>query len=307
MLDPRSPQALAISNLFVLTLIVATVIFALVTGLVIYIAFRYRRRGNEGEPSPNFGRTKLEIAWTAGPTLVLAVLLVFTIQGMGNADPAVGQDRQPDLIVVGHQWWWEIGYPSVGITTANEIHLPMGRPMLARVEGADVIHDLWLPQVARKIDMIPGHPNTIWLQADKPGVYSGACAEYCGVEHGKMLIRAIVQPQADYEEWLAAQKQAAPRIPTGASPVRGQQLFQQKTCISCHAINGTGATARIAPDLTHFASRQTIAAAVLPNNRANLAYWLKQPDVVKPGSYMPNLKLTDDEVNALVDYLETLK
>lgn len=307
MFNPASPQALATSNLFVLTLLIAAVIFALVTGLVIYIAIRYRRREGQGEPQANFGNKKLEIGWTIAPTLLLAALFVFTIEGMGNADPAVGQERQPDLIVVSHQWWWEIGYTSVGITTANEIHLPIGRPMLARVESADVIHDLWIPQLARKIDMIPGNTNNVWLQADKPGIYLGTCSEYCGIEHGKMLIRAIAESQSDFDAWLASQKQPAPQKPSGASALRGQQLFQQKTCISCHAINGVAPNAQVGPNLTHFAGRQTIASGILLNTPANLAAWLDHPQAIKPGSFMPNLKLSDDEVASLVDYLETLK
>ncbi len=307
MLDPKSPQGLAISNLFVLTLLIAAAIFLLVAGLVVYIAFRYRARDGQGDPKPNFGRTKLEIAWTLGPLLLLAFLFVLTVKGMGDADPAVGQDAQPNLLVVAHQWWWEIGYPGTGITTANEIHLPAGQPMLASVESEDVIHDLWIPQIGRKIDMIPGKSNMVWLEADVPGVYEGACAEYCGVEHSKMLIRAIVQPQEEYNAWIVAQRKNAPRIPTDAGAVMGQKLFQQKTCISCHAINGTDANAKVGPNLTHFASRQTLASGIMLNNKFNLAKWIQDPQEIKPGSYMPDLQLTQDEVKQLVDYVETLK
>lgn len=307
MFHPASPEALAISNVFILTLIIAGVIFLLVTGLVLYIAFRYRHKDGQAEPRANFGLTKLEIGWTVGPTVLLAVLFIFTIDSMGQADPAVGQGRQPDIIVTGHQWWWEIQYPTLGITTANEIHLPTGRAMLTRVESDDVIHDLWIPQIARKIDMLPGQPNNVWLQASAPGIYLGACAEYCGTQHAKMLVRAIAQPQAEFDAWAKAQSRPAPHLTTGATEVRGQQLFQQKTCISCHAINGAAANAQVGPDLTHIASRQTLAAGVLLNTPPNLAAWIRNPQQIKPGSHMPNLHLTDDEVNALVAYMETLK
>lgn len=313
MFDPKSPQGLAISNLFVLTLLIAAVIFLLVTVLVLFIGVRFRKRkGEDDEPKADFGRTKLELAWTAAPTLLLAVLFVFTIQGMGNANPDVQQGTQPDLLVIAHQWWWEIRYPQANAVTANEIHLPTGKRMLAHLESGDVIHDLWIPEIGRKMDMVPGQPNDVWLEADKVGVYLGACAEYCGVEHARMLIRAIAQPPADYDAWLSAQAKAAPPIPTTGNAARGAQIFGQKTCISCHTlngaiINGITANARIGPDLTHVAGRQTLAAGTLENTPANMAKWIKDPQIIKPGSLMPDLQLTDDEVNALVDYMETLK
>ena len=306
MLNPVSPGASAISNIFILTLVIASVIFLLVTGMVIYIAVRFRHRPGQLDPRPNFGLVKLEAGWTLGPLLLLGILFIFTVDAMGKSDPPVSQGTQPTIVIVAHQWWWEIHYPSLAITTANEIHLPVGPAVLAHVESADVIHDLWIPQVGRKIDMVPGQPNDLWLQAGTLGVYPGACAEYCGVEHARMLVRAIAQPQSDFDAWAKAQAQPA-RAPTGDAAVRGQQLFQQKTCISCHAINGTNATAQVAPDLTHLASRQTLAAGALTNTPENLAAWLKDPQKVKPGSYMPNVQLTDDEVNALVAYMEELK
>lgn len=321
MFNPVSPQGLAISNVFILTLLIAAVIFALVAGLVIYIAVKYRGRPGAVDPEPNFGHTRLEMAWTAGPALILAVLLVLTIKAMGESDPAAsdasaraanvasGQQAsdQPDIVVIGHQWWWEVRYPGPGVVTANEIYLPTGKRMLVRVESADVNHDLWIPQLGRKMDMIAGQPNYITLEADVPGVYLGACSEYCGVEHGKMLIRAIAESPQAFQSWEQEQKVAAPAPPAGGNAAVGAQLFAQKTCISCHAINGTAANGRAGPDLSHLASRQTLASGVIPNTPKNLADWLKNPQIIKPGSYMPNLQLTDGEVQGLVAYLETLK
>ena len=306
MFDPKSPQALAISDLFVITLLIAAGILLLVTGLVLYIAFRYRYKPGMGEPPQNFGHTPLEIGWTAGPVLILAVLLVLTVIGMAQSDPEVKAQQQPDLTVTAHQWWWEIRYTQSGIVTANEVRLPVGRRMLVRLDSADVVHDLWIPELARKMDMTPGHPTTIWLQADKPGVYPGACAEYCGVQHAKMGILAIAQPQAEFDAWVRQQTQV-PAQPTSGSAARGLQEFKEETCISCHAINGVATTPHAGPDLTHIASRRTLAAGVLENTPFNLGRWLQNPQAIKPGSYMPNVQLTKEEVQTLVDYMETLK
>ena len=306
MLNPVSPGASAISNLFILTLVIAAFIFVLVAGLVIYIAIRFRQKPGQPDPRPVFGFRNLEIGWTVGPALILLILFIFTVNVMGTSDPPVAQGSQPDITIIGHQWWWEIHYPKLGVTTANEIHLPAGQPMLAELRSADVIHDLWIPQVGRKMDMEPDQTNFLWLQAGTIGVYPGACAEYCGTEHARMLVSAIAQPQGDFTSWAKAQ--AAPAAaPTGDLALRGQQVFQSKTCINCHAINGTAANAQVGPDLTHVASRNTLAAGTLPNTQDNLSAWIKDPQGIKPGSLMPNVQLTADELNALVAYMETLK
>jgi cytochrome c oxidase subunit 2 len=286
--NPNSPQALAISNLFILVLIIGMVVLAIVTGLVIYASVRYRSRPGEGEPPQIFGNRTLEIAWTAAPALLLA-------------DPAVlaGQE-QPDLVIIAHQWWWEVHYPKVGVTTANEIHIPAGTRLLTRIESADVIHDFWVPQLGRKMDAVPGHPNHIWLEADTPGTYLGSCAEYCGLEHAWMRIRVIAQPQAEFDAWEQEQFQT-PTIPATGDAALGKQYFTKLACVACHVDQPIG------PDLTHFGSRETLGAGVLENTPANLARWLHDPQAVKPGVHMPNLNLTDAEVNALVAYLEASK
>lgn len=303
--NPSSPQARAIADLFVLMLSIAAVTFAIVTGLIIYIAVRFRSRPGEDEPAQEFGQPKLEIIWTVGPLLIVTALFGFTVTTMRMADPSVGQ-QQPDLVVVGHQWWWEVRYPQVGVVTANEIHVPVGKRLLVRLESADVIHDFWVPQLGRKMDMVPGRANYLWLEASKTGSYLGACSEFCGVQHAWMRLLVIAERQADFDTWQRQQLQVA-QVPTADEAIQGAQLFQQRTCVNCHAVAGTGAEARIAPDLTHLASRRTLGAGILENTPANLAVWLANPQAVKSGSYMPDLHLTAMEVRALVAYMETLR
>jgi cytochrome c oxidase subunit 2 len=302
--NPNSPIASATSGLFIFILIIAGIILALVAFLLIYSIIRFRSRGDEQEPPQTFGNTRLEILWTVVPLITLGVVFVYMLRVIGIVLP--NTTSNPDMIVIGHQWWWEIQYPQEGVVTANEIHLPPGKRYLVQLESADVIHDLWLPELGVKMDLVPGRSNYIYLQADKPGVYEGTCAEFCGAEHAWMRVRAIVQSPDDFAAWIKAQGKPA-SAPTGDLAIQGAQLFQALACRSCHAINGTEANGNVGPDLTHLASRQTIAAGVLENTPENLTAWLKNPQAVKPGNHMPNLGLTDPQINQLVAYLETLK
>jgi cytochrome c oxidase subunit 2 len=210
-------------------------------------------------------------------------------------------DTSPDLVVIGHQWWWEARYPS-GAVTANEIHIPVGKDLVVRIESNDVIHDFWAPELGRKIDATPGHPVSIRIQADTPGVYYGACAEYCGAEHAWMRFEVIADPPAEFEAWLV--RQLAPgSTPTSEAAARGARLFNDRTCVQCHAVRGTGPLARVAPDLTHLASRTTLGAGVLTNTPDHLAAWLKDPQSIKPGCHMPSLRLEDGDAKDLAAYL----
>lgn len=301
---PNSPLALATSNLFIFILAIAGVIFALVAFLLVYSIIRYRGRGEDQEPRQVSGNTKLEILWTVVPILTLGVVFVYMLQVMGITLPK--NTNNPDLIVVGHQWWWEIRYPGYGVVTANEIHLPLNKKMLVELRSADVIHDLWLPELGTKMDLVPGMTNHMVLQADKTGTFNGTCAEYCGEQHAWMRVRAIVQTQAEFDAWIKAQ-QASAAVPTGGQAAQGAQLFQELACKSCHTISGTAAQADIGPDLSHLASRETLAAGVLDNSPQNLADWLRDPQAIKPGNHMPNFGLTDPQIEELVAYLETLK
>ncbi|MEO7110818.1 MAG: cytochrome c oxidase subunit II [Polyangiaceae bacterium] len=302
--DPHSPEARAISVLFAQTLVVCAAIGLLVAVLVGYCVVRFRARPGDPAPAENPGNKRLEAVWTAVPLGILVLLFILTARTVGAADPPV--DREPDLVVVGHQWWWEATYKE-GAVTANEIHIPVGRKVLVRIESADVIHDFWVPQLARKIDAIPGHPGFIWMEADAPGPYVGTCAEYCGVEHAWMRILVIAEPQAEFDAWLAHESHPASALSSDEAAARGAKVFQEKTCINCHAVAGSAHDARVAPSLTHLAERKTLGAGVIGNTPADLAHWLRDPQGVKQGCHMPNLNLTDPEVNDLVTYLETLK
>jgi cytochrome c oxidase subunit II len=307
--DPISPLAQASVDLFNLSLAISTVIVLFVAGLVLYMIPRFRSRGS-GEPRQDFGNRKLEIAWTIVPFVLLAIVLGFALPTMGQQEvetsKAGGPSLQPDVVVTGRQWWWEVRYPASGVAAANEIHLPVGKRILVELVGGDVIHDLWIPQLGPKMDAVPGQPNWLWLQAQQPGTYQGVCAEYCGTEHAWMLVRAIAMAPAEYTAWLTANTQPA-TTPTGGNAARGAQLFTQRTCISCHAIAGTAAQALAGPNLTHVASRQILAAGVLENNPENMARWLRNPQEVKPGNHMPNVRLSEDEVRDLTAYMETLR
>lgn len=306
--NPQSPLARDISALFVLILAIGGIILALVLVTVLFASLRYRQRpGDEGEPRQVFGNRKLEIGWTLAPALLLAVLFGLTIRTMARSDPPTpGANQQPDILVVGHQWWWEVVYPKSGVVTANEIHMPVGQRMLVRLQSADVIHDLWVPQLGRKMDATPGHPTYMWLQADEPNTYLGSCSEYCGAQHAWMRVRVIVQPQSEFEAWQQQQAQVPPTSTSGL-PAQGAQLFQASTCVNCHTIAGTPAEGEAGPDLTHIGGRETLGAGVLDNTPDNLAKWLTNPQAVKPGIYMPNMNLSKSEVDALVAYLESLK
>ncbi|HWL84827.1 MAG TPA: cytochrome c oxidase subunit II [Polyangiaceae bacterium] len=303
LLDPRSPQARAIADLFDDTFILCGVIFAVVTGLIVYAVVRFRDRGG-GAPPQIEGHTRLELAWTAVPFAVLVVLFALTARTMAASDPP--PDREPDLVVVAHQWWWEVRYRS-GAVTANEIHIPAGKALVVGIESADVVHDFWVPELARKIDATPGRRVSIWLQADAPGTYIGTCAEYCGAQHAWMRILVVAQPPEEFAVWEKHMLESAPSPHVDAA-ARGARLFEERTCVKCHAIAGNGETpAKAGPDLTHLAERQTLGAGVMKNTPGELARWLKHPQEVKEGSHMPDLQLTDAQVADFIAYFETLQ
>jgi cytochrome c oxidase subunit 2 len=289
--------------LWVISLVVFVLIFAIVVSIIVYSLMRFRWR--EGEPDPNqiAGNKKVEIIWTVIPFLIVMVLFVLTVRTMGLSDPPPA--AEPDLIVTGHQWWWEAQYPKSGVITANEIHIPVGKALSVRLDSADVLHEFWAPELARKMTTVPGHPNHIWVEADKPGAYLGVCSEFCGTQHAWMRFRIIADPPAKFAEWERAQ--LAPAAPPTGDAARGLALFQQMSCVNCHAINGTLANARVAPDLTHFASRTEFGAGVAANTPENVRAWLEDPQRVKPGVLMPNFKFSDEQVNQLAAYFLTLK
>jgi cytochrome c oxidase subunit 2 len=304
-LDPQSPLARAIYDLGIVSTVVFAVIFVIVTGAITFSIFRFRTRAGEPDPKQILGNRKVEIAWTIIPFLIVIFLFVITLSAMNRADPPPAPS--PDLVITGHQFWWQVDYSVSGVTAANEIHMPVGKPLSVRLESADVLHEFWVPQLTRKESNVPGQHNHIWLQADKPGTYIGQCSEFCGTQHAWMRIVVVAEDLAQFEQWQQTQLRPAQAPVTGAA-VKGLELFQTSTCINCHAINGvTGANSRVAPDLTHVASRRQLGAGILENTPANMRLWLKSPQHIKPGALMPDFSFSDEQLDQLVTYLSTLR
>jgi cytochrome c oxidase subunit 2 len=304
-LRPGTQQANDILSAFYIMLGVAIFIFAVVAGLVIYVSIRFRRREGDPEPKQFSENVRLEVLWIVIPTLIVIGLFFVTVRLMSVVNPPV-IERKPNLVVVAHQWWWELHYPQSGVTTANEVHLPVGSLQLLRLVSDDVVHDFWVPSLGKKVDIIPGHPNHLWLTIERPGTYLGTCDEFCGAEHAWMRILVIGQTPDEFEAWLRHQKQPI-ILPSTVPALNGVGIYMEKNCINCHSINGLETRGKVAPDLTHLASRQTLASGVFTNTPGNLFKWLKNPQAVKPGCHMPNLHLSDTEVNYLVAFLGGLK
>lgn len=302
--DTAAPETHAILNLGAITAIILALIFVIVSGMVVFALMRFRWREGEPDPEQFAGSRKVELIWTAIPCVIVVALFFLTARTMGLADPP--PPPSPDLIVIGHQWWWEIRYTKSGLVTANEIHIPVGKPISVRLDSADVLHEFWVPELARKISAVPGHPNHLWIEADRPGTYVGVCSEFCGTEHAWMRFLVVAERQAEFDAWEKAQLEPAP-APRDENVAKGFALFQRESCRSCHAINGTQASAAVGPDLTHLASREKLAGGVVDNTPENLRRWLANPQQVKPGVLMPNFKFTPDELTELVAYFETLK
>jgi cytochrome c oxidase subunit 2 len=300
---PDSPQARAIFNLGVVCSIIFAIIYVVVGGLIVFALMRFRWREGAPDPDQVAGNKRIEIIWTAIPAAIVIILFVLTARTMTISDPPPAPE--PDVVVIGHQWWWEFRYPKTGVVAVNELHIPLGKPLSLRLDSVDVLHEFWVPELARKMTAVPGHPNHIWLQSNKPGTYLGICSEFCGTQHAWMHFLVVAEPQESFDAWMRAQSQPA-AAPEGEA-AKGLAVFQQLSCASCHAVNGTPATSRVAPDLTHIASRQELGACILANNPENLRRWLQNPQKVKPGVLMPNFNLTDEQVNELVAYFETLK
>jgi cytochrome c oxidase subunit II len=302
-LKPHSPEAQAIVTLFARYMVIAAVIFLVVAALVAYCIVRRRARQGAGDPPQYTGSRKLETAWTAIPLLVVLLLFALALRTMAFVDAPRNPGREPDLVVTGHQWWWEARYSS-GAVTANEIHIPAGRRLLARIDAADVIHDFWVPQLARKIDAVPGLASYLWIEADVPGTYEGTCSEFCGVQHAGMRFQVVAEPEPVFTAWLASQS-VTPALPVGLAAV-GERLFRDRKCGDCHAVSPADARVLMGPPLTHVASRNRLGGD-RPNTQENLGLWITNPQFIKPGNRMPDQQLPAAEVQALVAYLEALR
>ena len=308
---PFSTPAHAIYQISLLVLLICAAIFLVVGGLLAYAIFRFRRRPEHEnlEPPQVYGSNQVELAWTVIPILIVFVLILATTRTIYDVQSALPPPDSVNATVVGHQWWWEIRYPDLGIVTANELHVPVTesgkrRPTFIRLESADVAHSFWVPQLAGKIDLIPNRRNLVWIEPTEPGTYVGNCAEYCGLQHARMLLRVIAHTPDDFQKWVAAQKQP----PVDNPQLRaGRDAFFSTSCVNCHAIKGTKAKGQFGPDLTHLMSRETLGAGVIANTVENLQAWVRDPQHAKPGALMPNMQLTDGELNQMVAYLSSLK
>ena len=305
-LDPVSDFGRSIDDLFMSIVFWAAVVFVVVEGLLVYVVFRYRDRGGDETPEPVHGSTLLEIGWTLAPAVILVLIAVPTIRTIWQVDnpPPVADPLQ--IEVVGHQWWWEFNYPEQGITTANEMHVPVGRTVQLTLTSADVIHSFWVPRIGGKRDVNPEETTGLWFTVDSAGRYSGQCAEFCGTSHALMQMEVVARDSAGFRAWVERQRMPAD-TPRAELARRGMQAFTENACFSCHTVEGTMARGKIGPDLTHVASRNKIAAGILPNDSAAMARWLEDPQAVKPANLMRIPELDDETIRELVAYLESLE
>src|SRR5262245_39951168 len=308
---PESTPAKAIfdHSLFVLT--ITGIIFVVVCTLLVYSIAKIRStKANEArEPAQVYGSTQMELAWTIIPILIVVVLFPATARVLHAIQDAPKPDTAIEVTVIGHQFWWEYRYPGFGVVTANELHIPVSdparpRPTFLKLLSADTDHSFWIPQLNGKTDLIPNHPNSMWMDPHRTGVFLGQCAQYCGTQHAKMLLRVSVDSAEDFDAWIRSQQQPAVQ---DATAIDGRRIFETTACINCHAISGTAATGRFGPDLTHLMSRTTLASGAAENTHANLRLWIQNPDAIKPGSLMPAMKLSDADLDALTAYLLTLR
>lgn len=303
-LDPAGPGAGSIARLGMGLIIAAAIVFCVVLVLIVWPVFR-SGSARPRDVAPNHKRESqwIVIGGLLVPMVVFTMILIFSFAAM-HSNARASSAYQVD--VIGHQWWWEIRYPRDGFTTANEIHIPVGVAVRVHVASGDVIHSFWVPQLQGKADAITGRVNETWLQADHPGVYRGECAEFCGHEHAHMAFVVVAESPGDYAAWVTNERRLAV-VPTDSSALIGQRLFLQSQCSYCHTIRGTPAGAHVGPELTHLASRHTLAAGTMDFNRGNLAAWIENPDRIKPGTTMPPVQLDGATLGALVAYLESLR
>jgi len=334
----HATSASQLISLSVFVLSIAALIFTGVTVLLVYALVRYRRRpGDMNEPPQVFGSTQIELSWTIIPILIIVVLFLGTARVLFSVQDAPKPATALNLIVIGHQFWWEFRYPDYNVVTANELHIPVAngsvpRPTFMKITSADVMHSFWVPQLAGKTDLVPNRVNEMWMDPQEPGLYLGQCAQFCGTQHAKMLLRVYVDTEDGFKRWIAAQQETQseitqPGLVRISQPVPGNQrstnqipenfaeinahngqlVFEQQACISCHTVAGTVANGRYGPDLTHLMSRATLGAGAAENNPANLNAWITDPSTFKPGSLMPAMHLTERQNAQITAYLVTLK
>jgi len=308
--SPQATPAHTIFSLSMLVLAITLAIFLAVAGMLLYAIIRFRHRAGDSNADPTqvYGSNQIEVLWTVIPILILVVLFLSTARVISVTEQARKPANALDVVVIGHQYWWEYRYPALGVVTANELHLPASdpkapTPTYMTMSSADVDHSFWVPNLAGKMDLIPNKINVMWIDPHKPGLYLGQCAQYCGTAHAKMLIRVYVDSPADFAKWIAHQKMAAENDPAAAE---GKLAFEHTACVNCHTVTGTSAKGKFGPDLTHLASRDTIASGTIKNTPQNLRQWIDDPDSMKPGSLMPKMNLSSHELDAITAYLASL-
>lgn len=309
--QPESTPASSIRTLSLFVLTITGLIFVCVFWLLAYSVTKFRRRGDDdgSEPPQVYGSNPLELAWTVIPGLIVLVLFLATARVIHAIEDAPRPGSALEITVIGHQFWWEFRYPALGVVTANELHVPVSdparpTPSFLTLLSADTDHSFWIPELNGKTDLIPNRVNHMWIDPHREGMYVGQCAQYCGTQHAKMLLRVYVDSREDFDRWVEREKKPAE---ANEAVSAGRRIFETTACINCHAVSGTVADGLFGPDLTHLMSRATIASGAATNTHENLRLWIHDPDALKPGSLMPAMNLNDKELDALVAYLESLR
>jgi cytochrome c oxidase subunit 2 len=309
--SPVSTPAKWIFDLSLLVLAVTTAIFVIVFSLLAYSVVRFRKRTDDDgrEPPQIYGSNQVELAWTVIPALIVLTLFLSAARVIAGIQGPSRPANEIEVVAIGHQFWWEFRYPALNVVTANELHVPVSdashpTPTFITLKSADTDHSFWVPRLAGKTDLIPNRINSTWIDPHETGLYLGQCAQYCGTQHAKMLLRVYVQTPDEFSRWVQEQRQPAK---TNDIVTAGQRIFETTSCINCHTVAGTAANGRFGPDLTHLMSRDTIASGAVPNTPANLRRWIQDPSSLKPGCKMPAMELSDQDIAAVTAYMETLR
>ena len=316
---PDSTPADHIYGIAMFVLAITGAIFVTVFSLLLYAVWKFRakRDSDNHEPAQVYGSNQIELAWTVIPVLIVVMLFLATARVVAQIQDAPAPPGAIQVTAIGHQFWWEFRYPELGVVTANELHIPVSdpahpTPTFLKLLSADTDHSFWVPRLAGKTDLIPNRVNHMWIDPHHEGLYLGQCAQYCGTQHGLMLLRVYVDSRADFDSWVQMQKANAASAATttaqqtNAEAAAGRRIFESTSCINCHAVQGTIADGRFGPDLTHLMSRTTIASGAAANTPANLHAWIENPDHFKSGALMPAMQLSDEQIDQLVAYLDTL-
>lgn len=313
MFNPAATPAHSIFGVSMFVLALTAAIFVFVTSLLTYALIKFRKRDGDdsSEPVQVYGSNQIETSWTVIPLLLVLMLFLTSARVILGTQRVTKPASAVDVQVIGHQFWWEYRYPKLGIITANEIHVPVSdpkqpTPSFLEMSSVDVIHSFWIPRLAGKMDLVPNQVNIMWFDPEKTGLYLGQCAQYCGTQHAKMLLRVYVDSPADFAAWVAAEQKPA-AAPADAAAAEGKAVFEANACVNCHRVQGTPSKGAFGPDLTHLASRDTIAAGAILNTPENLKKWIADPNELKPGALMPAMRLNDHDLDAVTKYMTTLR